>query len=86
MGRAADRYVLVLFKSLIQMILTATRSGFHATTPQEYAEKLHHILTLPPDEDLAMRERARTAALLRFSEAEFVRRWDMSGWQKWLAE
>uniref|UniRef100_D8PZ69 GDP-Man:Man(3)GlcNAc(2)-PP-Dol alpha-1,2-mannosyltransferase n=1 Tax=Schizophyllum commune (strain H4-8 / FGSC 9210) TaxID=578458 RepID=D8PZ69_SCHCM len=59
-------------------------TGFHATTPQEYAEKLHHILTLPPDEDLAMRERARTAALSRFSEAEFVRRWDMSGWQKWL--
>ncbi|KAL1677210.1 glycosyltransferase family 4 protein [Schizophyllum commune] len=59
-------------------------TGFHATTPQEYAEKLHLILTLPPDEDLAMRERARTAALSRFSEAEFVRRWDMSGWQKWL--
>ncbi|KAL1744217.1 glycosyltransferase family 4 protein [Schizophyllum fasciatum] len=59
-------------------------TGFHAETPPEYAHRLHHVLTLLRDDDLAMRERARKAAVTRFSEAEFERRWNASGWQKWM--
>jgi alpha-1,2-mannosyltransferase len=33
---------------------------------------------------LALRERARTWAVQRFSEEEFEKGWNESGWKKWL--
>lgn len=59
-------------------------TGFHAKTPEQYAEQFHHVLTLPKEEDLALRERARTTAVTRFSEAEFERTWNASRWYDWI--
>jgi len=59
-------------------------TGYHATTPQTFAEVLHRVFTLPPDAELAMRERARTWAVQRFSEEEFVKGWDASDWKIWM--
>ncbi|THV05614.1 mannosyltransferase [Dendrothele bispora CBS 962.96] len=60
------------------------RTGFHATTPTSFAQALHNALSLSKEEDKAIRERARTSAVQRFSEEEFVRGWELSGWRKWL--
>ncbi|KAG5645460.1 hypothetical protein DXG03_006005 [Asterophora parasitica] len=59
-------------------------TGYHAETPETFAEALHAALTLSPAEDLAMRRRARTWAIKRFSEEEFERGWHASGWRRWL--
>ncbi len=48
--------------------------GFHATTVAEYARAFTKALTLPPDEILAMRRRARASAK-RFTEEAFAERW-----------
>ena len=56
--------------------------GYHATNSEAFADAFHEILTLPPDEDLALRTRARTWAVQRFSEEEFERGWTGSGWKK----
>ncbi|TFK48788.1 mannosyltransferase [Heliocybe sulcata] len=60
-------------------------TGYHATTPETFAEALHQVFTLPPDAELAMRQRARTWAVQRFSEEEFVNGWDASEWKTWMA-
>ena len=62
----------------------ALLTGYHATSPETFAEAFHTVLTLPPEEDLALRQRARTWAVQRFSEAEFEKGWNESGWKKWL--
>jgi len=59
-------------------------TGFHATTPESFAVALHEALTLPSAEELALRRRARTWAVQRFSEEEFEKGWNESGWKKWL--
>ncbi|TFY57112.1 hypothetical protein EVJ58_g7226 [Rhodofomes roseus] len=59
-------------------------TGYHATSPETFAEAFHNVLTLPPEEDLALRERARTWAVQRFSEEEFEKGWNESGWRRWL--
>ncbi|KZT64178.1 glycosyltransferase family 4 protein [Daedalea quercina L-15889] len=59
-------------------------TGYHATSPETFAEAFHTVLTLPPGEDLALRQRARTWAVQRFSEEEFENGWNESGWRKWL--
>jgi len=59
-------------------------TGFHATTPDTFAVALHKVLTLPSVEELALRERARSWAVQRFSEEEFEMGWNGSGWKKWL--
>ncbi|GLB38552.1 putative ALG11 mannosyltransferase N-terminus [Lyophyllum shimeji] len=59
-------------------------TGYHAQTPKSFAEALHAALTLSPADDLAMRRRARTWAVQRFSEEEFERGWQASGWRAWL--
>lgn len=41
---------------------------------------MHTALTLSPEEDMAIRQRARTWAVQRFSEAEFEAAWEASGW------
>ncbi|EJC98471.1 glycosyltransferase family 4 protein [Fomitiporia mediterranea MF3/22] len=59
-------------------------TGYHATTPQTFATQLHSTLSLSPAEEHAMRLRARTWAVERFSRAGFERAWEESGWRKWL--
>ena len=59
-------------------------TGFHATSPETFAEAFRKVLTLSPEEDLAMRTRARTWAVQKFSAEEFEKGWDESGWRKWL--
>ncbi|KAJ6476279.1 mannosyltransferase [Mycena sanguinolenta] len=57
-------------------------TGYHAKTPEEFASRIHDALTLSPAEDLAIRQRARTWAVQRFSEAEFEAAWETSGWSQ----
>ncbi|KAI0770680.1 mannosyltransferase [Fomes fomentarius] len=59
-------------------------TGYHAKTSEQFAEAFHTVLTLSPEQDLAMRTRARTVAVTKFSEDEFVKGWDASGWREWL--
>ncbi|KAM6494268.1 mannosyltransferase [Amanita muscaria] len=59
-------------------------TGFHARDSDSFAEALHNALSLSNAEELAMRERARKWAVQRFSEEEFVKGWDSSGWLSWL--
>ncbi|KAH8082473.1 mannosyltransferase [Cristinia sonorae] len=59
-------------------------TGFHATTPETFAQALHKVLTLSTGEELAMRTRARTWAVKRFSEEEFEKGWAASGWKRFL--
>lgn len=58
--------------------------GYHATTPEEFADAIHTVLTLPTAEELAMRDRARKLAVHKFSEEEFEKAWNESGWKRWL--
>ncbi|KDQ62112.1 glycosyltransferase family 4 protein [Jaapia argillacea MUCL 33604] len=51
-------------------------TGYHATTPETFSSAFHTILTLPPDEERAMRERAKAVAVERFSEEEFEKGWE----------
>ncbi|PPR02779.1 hypothetical protein CVT26_009431 [Gymnopilus dilepis] len=60
------------------------RTGFHALTTKEFAEAFQTILTLSPDEEASMRWRARAWAVQRFSEEEFERGWNQSGWRNYL--
>jgi len=59
-------------------------TGFHATTPETFAQAFHDAFSLPPAEELAMRQRARSLAVSKFSEAEFEKGWNASGWKDWL--
>lgn len=49
-------------------------TGFRASTEEEFAAAFEAALTLPSDEKVAMRLRARKSAL-RFTEEEFSRKW-----------
>ncbi|KXN80614.1 GDP-Man:Man(3)GlcNAc(2)-PP-Dol alpha-1,2-mannosyltransferase [Leucoagaricus sp. SymC.cos] len=60
-------------------------TGYHAKTTEEFAEALDEVLSLPLEEELALRQRARTWAVQRFSEEEFQKGWNASGWKDWLA-
>ncbi|TFK27677.1 mannosyltransferase [Coprinopsis marcescibilis] len=59
-------------------------TGYHARTPSEFATELHTALSLPPDKEIAIRQRARTWAVQRFSEQEFEKGWNSSGWSTYL--
>lgn len=59
-------------------------TGYHATSPQMFAERLYEALSLPTSEDLAMRRRARAWAQRRFSREGFEIEWEASGWRQWL--
>ncbi|KAI0320971.1 mannosyltransferase [Amylostereum chailletii] len=59
-------------------------TGFHAKTTDEFADAIRSALVLSPEEDEAMRRRGRESAVRRFSEAEFERGWEGSGWKRWL--
>ena len=64
--------------------LNGEPTGFHATSPETFAEAFHAVFSLAPAEDVALRARARRSAVQRFSELEFERGWDASGWRRWL--
>ncbi|KAJ6499516.1 mannosyltransferase [Mycena vitilis] len=55
-------------------------TGYHATTPAAFAARIHDALSLAPAPALALRERARSCAVQRFSEAAFEAAWEGSGW------
>ncbi|KAG2009800.1 asparagine-linked glycosylation protein 11 [Coprinopsis cinerea AmutBmut pab1-1] len=59
-------------------------TGYHARTPDEFAEAMRTVLSLSPDEEIAIRQRARTWAVQRFSEEEFEKGWHGSGWSDFL--
>ncbi|KAG8214910.1 mannosyltransferase, partial [Butyriboletus roseoflavus] len=56
-------------------------TGFHARTPGEFATAMHEILTMNAATDQGYRERARRWAVEKFSEEEFVKGWEGSGWR-----
>ena len=58
--------------------------GFHATTPESFAEAFDKVLSMPASEELDLRVRARTWAVHRFSAEEFEKGWNASGWKSWL--
>jgi alpha-1,2-mannosyltransferase len=74
-------------------LLTPTRAsgadnrptGFHATTLEKYAEAFNRVLNLDAPEEMELRLRARTWAVQRFSQEEFERGWNGSGWDSVLA-
>jgi alpha-1,2-mannosyltransferase len=55
-------------------------TGFHASTPEDYARQLVYIFSLSDEEQEAIRQRARSAANRKFSEAEFEKGW-MIAWR-----
>lgn len=67
----------------INRLLTLSQ-GYHALTPATFASAMHEILTLSPEKQLEMRSRCRSLAIRRFSEDEFVKGWDGSGWRRYL--
>lgn len=60
--------------------------GFHATSSEEFADAFQKVLSMSPEEELALRQRARTWAVQRFSNEEFEKGWNESGWRKWIGK
>ncbi|KDQ21583.1 glycosyltransferase family 4 protein [Botryobasidium botryosum FD-172 SS1] len=58
----------------IVMPLNGELTGFHASTPAEFGERLHEIFSLRKTEELAMRKRARQSSE-RFGTKEFEKGW-----------
>ncbi|KAI0698166.1 mannosyltransferase [Cytidiella melzeri] len=56
-------------------------TGFHATTPEMYAETFHKVFSLDEEEEIELRTRARVWAVQRFSQEEFEKGWSESGWR-----
>ncbi|EGN97922.1 glycosyltransferase family 4 protein [Serpula lacrymans var. lacrymans S7.3] len=59
-------------------------TGYHATSPETFAAAMESVLTLPAAEEVKLRERARRWAVEKFSEEEFEKGWNGSGWRDWL--
>ena len=55
-------------------------AGFHAKTPEEFAEALHQALSQSRDQSTRMRKAARALAVEKFSEKRFDEGWE-KGWQ-----
>ena len=70
--------------SALELELTSPYSGYHAKSPQEFAEAFHSVFQLSRVEDLGLRQRAREWAVKRFSNEEFEKGWDDSRWKEWL--
>ncbi|KAF9046273.1 glycosyltransferase family 4 protein [Panaeolus papilionaceus] len=60
------------------------RTGFHATNTLEFAQAMHTVLTLSPEDERNIRFRTRAWAVERFSEKEFEKGWNASGWRDFL--
>ncbi|KAI0365333.1 mannosyltransferase [Pilatotrama ljubarskyi] len=61
--------------------LNGEPTGYHATSPETFAEAFRTVFTLPQEAEWAMRQRARTLAVQKFSADEFEKGWDASGWR-----
>ncbi|TFK70550.1 mannosyltransferase [Pluteus cervinus] len=59
-------------------------TGYHAKSPEGFAEAMYKVLTLSSQEDVAIRQRAREAAISKFSEIEFEKGWEESGWRNYI--
>ncbi|PPQ63599.1 hypothetical protein CVT24_004459 [Panaeolus cyanescens] len=59
-------------------------TGYHATNTEEFAEAMHVVLSLPSEEERNIRFRTRAWAVERFSEKEFEKGWNASGWRQFL--
>ncbi|KAE8254567.1 hypothetical protein A4X13_0g3371 [Tilletia indica] len=59
---------------------TTLPTGFHATTAANFAAKLSEILTMSPDEQLAIRQRARARAIECFGSEGFEQKWRSDVW------
>ncbi|KAK0540631.1 asparagine-linked glycosylation protein [Tilletia horrida] len=56
-------------------------TGFHALDPPSFAAKLRDILLLPPEEQLAIRSRARARAIECFGSHGFEEAWRGEVWE-----
>ncbi|KAJ9126537.1 hypothetical protein QFC24_001565 [Naganishia onofrii] len=69
-------------------IITPTRSGhrtgFHATDAESFAERIHEILSLPDEEQEAIRRSAREKAEEAFAVEVFEKGWK-EGWGRLMA-
>lgn len=59
-------------------------TGYHAKSIEEFAEALGEALSLSTEDEIALRRRARTWAVQRFSEEEFEKGWNASRWKDYL--
>ncbi|KAL0960579.1 hypothetical protein HGRIS_005613 [Hohenbuehelia grisea] len=59
-------------------------TGYHATDAAGFADAIHRVFSLSPEDELSLRSRARAWAVQRFSEDEFERGWNESGWKIWI--
>ncbi|KAG6829127.1 hypothetical protein H0H92_005601 [Tricholoma furcatifolium] len=57
-------------------------TGYHADSTESFAEALHTALSLDASQDLKIRRRARGRAVHCFSEEEFEKGWNASGWRR----
>lgn len=57
-------------------------TGFHAKDLDEYVSQAYKLLTMPPSEALAVRERARKHVQTTFSDATFDQTWKTQLWDK----
>lgn len=48
-------------------------TGFHAKTPEEFAEAIHQAFSMSSAQQLRMRKAARAAAVDKFSEEGFAK-------------
>jgi len=55
-------------------------TGFHAKTPEEFAQALEEALSLSPKQQATMRKAARELAIQKFSEERFNEGWE-KGWK-----
>ena len=78
-----NQQVIMVPACLVPLLIRS--AGFHARDPDSFAHALHQALSLSKVEESAIRDRARQWAVQRFSEEEFVKGWNASGWQKYLA-
>jgi glycosyltransferase involved in cell wall biosynthesis len=59
-------------------------TGFHCNTEEEYADAFWEVFRMDKGDEVEMRKRARGWAVQAFSEEQFVRSWDESGWMEWM--
>lgn len=61
-------------------------TGFHAETTKEFADVMLYVINMKHNERVQMATRARKSVTQRFSEVEFEKAWNASGWRRFLEE
>lgn len=80
-GQPTGAFIIVVYPFIIDGPMFI---GYHANSAKTFADAFQSVLTLPVHEELALRQRAREWAVQRFSEEEFAKGWEASGWRKYL--